>query len=98
MPRGAVAAGWGRTLLIALLVLLVPAAVGIDADDGRPAVADPAYVDQDGVEPAADALADSGDRLPAPPALSAAVPAAAPPPVVSVQACFPPPDRAPPRV
>ncbi|HSB43099.1 MAG TPA: hypothetical protein VLK28_14785 [Methylomirabilota bacterium] len=98
MPRRAVAAGWGRSQLIALLVLLLPAAAGIDADDGGLAVADLAYIDQDGVEPAADALADSGDRLPAPPVLSAAVPAAAPTPVVSVQACFPPPDRAPPRV
>jgi hypothetical protein len=97
MPRGAVAPGWGHTLLIALLVLLLPAAAGIDADECWQPIADPAYADQHGIEPAAGALADSVPGPPASPALSEAVPAAPSTPLVAVRACVAPPDRAPPR-
>jgi hypothetical protein len=100
MPMGPGVDRWGRLLLIALLVLLLPGAIGIDADDGWIATsdpADPADADDDRLHLAAGARSDPAWLLPAPVSVGRMARPDDRDPVVAGRTCLPPPDRAPPR-
>jgi len=97
MPMGPGADRWCRLLLVALLVLPIPAALGPYADGGWMVVSDPAESDEDRLSPAAGTLADSAGILPAPRAVWLAGGPDARDPVVTGWTCRTPTDRAPPR-
>lgn len=100
MPMGPDRERWCRLLLlalIALLVLPVPAAIGMYADDGWMAVSDPAESDENRLRIAAGTLSDSTRTLPAPVSVRRAVPTDAHDPVVAGWTSLTPTDRAPPR-
>jgi hypothetical protein len=93
MPMGP----WCRLLLVVLLVLPMPAAIGLYADDGGIVVSDPAESDESRLRLAAGALCDSAW---APPAPTSAERAGRPDPLdllVAGRTCLTPTDRAPPR-
>ena len=98
MPMvGPCGARWCRLLLIVLLVLPIPAAIDLYADDGWMAVSDPAESDESRLRLAAGALCGSAWTLPAP---TSAERAGWPDPldlVVTGWTCLTPTDRAPPR-
>jgi hypothetical protein len=97
MPMGPSGARWCGLLLILLLVLPIPAGIGLYADDGWMAVPDPAESDESRRRLAAGALRGSAWTLPAP---TSAVRAGWPHPLdlgVAGWTCFTPTDRAPPR-
>jgi hypothetical protein len=97
MPMGPGGQWWCRLLLIALLVLPIPAAIGMYADDGWMAVSDPAESDESRLRIAAGVLPDSVWILPAPTSVRRAVPPDPHDPVVAGWTCLTPTDRAPPR-
>jgi hypothetical protein len=97
MPMGPGGERWCRLLLIVLLVLPVPVAIGLSADDGWMAVFDPAESDENRLRIAAGVLSDSAWILPAPTSARRAVPLAPHAPIVAGWTSLTPPDRAPPR-
>jgi hypothetical protein len=97
MPMGPVADRWCRLLLVALLVLPIPAALGPYADEGGVVVSDPTESDQDRLRLAAGTLVDSAWILSAPMSVRLAGGSDARDPVVAGWACRIPADRAPPR-
>ena len=97
MPTGPSGVRWCRLLLIVLLVLPTPAAVGMYADDGWMAVSDPAEGDENRFRVAAGALCDAGWTLPAPPSAGRAGRPAPLDLIVVGRTCLTPTDRAPPR-
>jgi hypothetical protein len=97
MPTGAGVERWCRLLLIVLLALPIPAAIGLYADDGSMVVSDPAESDERWLRLAAGAPSDAAWILPSPLAVRRAV---RPDPrdlVVAGRTCLTPTDRAPPR-
>ena len=98
MAMGPGAERWGRLLLIVLLVLPLFAAIGLCADDGWTAVADPAESDENRLRLAAGVLSDPTWILPAPPSPRRAVSPDPHDPVVVGWTSLTPTDRAPPRV
>jgi hypothetical protein len=97
MPMGPGGERWCRLLLIALLVLPIPAAIGMCADDGWMAVSDPDDPDENRLRLAAGALADAAWLLPSPMSVRRAVQPDLRDPVVAGRICLTPADRAPPR-
>lgn len=97
MPMRPGADRWCRLLLVALLVLSIPAALAPYADGGWMLVADPVESDEDRLDLAAGTLADSAGILPAPRLLWLAGGSDARAPVVTGWTCRTPTDRAPPR-
>jgi hypothetical protein len=97
MPMGPGGARWCRLLLIVLLVLPVPAAIGMYADDGWMAVSDPAESDETRLRIAAGVLPDSAWIPPAPTSVRRAGRPDPRDPVVAGCTCLTPTDRAPPR-
>jgi len=98
MLRGLGGERWFRLLLIALLVLPILAASGVDADDGWMAVSDPAESDESRLRIAAGVRSDSAWSMPAPVSVRRAVASEPDTPVVAGWTRLTPPDRAPPRV
>jgi hypothetical protein len=98
MPMGPGVERWCRLLLIVLLVLPVSAVIGLYADDGCTAAADPAESDENRLRLAAGVLSDAAWVLPAPFSVWRTVRSDPRPPVVSGWTCLTPADRAPPRV
>jgi hypothetical protein len=97
MPMGPSGTWWCRLLLIALLLLPIPAVLGLYADDGWTVLSDPAESDENRFRLAAGAPCDSGGMLPTP---ASARRVGRPEPcelVVSGWASLSPTDRAPPR-
>ncbi|HJR03065.1 MAG TPA: hypothetical protein VKA83_15630 [Methylomirabilota bacterium] len=97
MPMGPSGSRWCRLLLIVLLVLPIPAALGMYDADGWMAASDPAESDESWLRVAAAALSDSAWTQPAPPPAGRAC---WPDPldvVVAGWTCLTPTDRAPPR-
>jgi hypothetical protein len=97
MPMGPSGSRWWRLLLIVLLVLPIPAALGMYDADGWMASSDPAESDESCLRVAAAALSDSAWTQPAPPPAGRAC---WPDPldvVVAGWTCLTPTDRAPPR-
>ena len=88
---------WCRLLLIALLVLPIPAAIGLYVDDGWMAPDDPTENDENRLRIAAGVLSDPTWILPAPPSPRRAVPPDPHDPVVVGWTSLTPTDRAPPR-
>ena len=97
MPMGPGADRWCRLLLVAVLVLSIPAALAPYADGGWMVVADPAESDKDRLGLAAGPLADSAWIRPAPRSVWLAGGPDTRDPVVSGWTCRTPTDRAPPR-
>ena len=97
MPMRPGADRWCRLLVIALLVLPIPAAIGLYADDGWMAVSD-AESDENRLRLAAGALSDPAWIPPAPMSVRRAVRPDPRDPVVAGWTCLTPTDRAPPRV
>ena len=97
MPMGPGGARWCRLLLIVLLVLPIPAAIGMYADDGWMAVSDPAESDESRLRLAAGALPDPRGSCPRPCPFGRAVQPDLRDPVVAGRTCLTPADRAPPR-
>ena len=97
MPMGSGVNWWCRLLLIAFLVLPVPAVVGMYADDGGVTIADPGETDENRLRLAAGALFDPARLLPAPTAVRRAIVPDARDPVVAGWTSLTPTDRAPPR-
>src|SRR3981189_1588099 len=98
MAMGPGAERWGRLPLIVLLVLPMFAAIGLCADDGWTAVADPAESDETRLRLAAGVLSDAAWLLPVPFSVWRTVRSDPRAPVVSGWTCLTPADRAPPRV
>jgi len=98
MPMGPGAERWCRLLLIVLLVLPMSATIGLCADDGWTAVADPAESDENRLRLAAGVLSDAAWVLPVPFSVWRTVRSDPRAPVVSGWTCLTPADRAPPRV
>jgi hypothetical protein len=97
MPTEPSGSRWCRVLLIVLLVLPIPAALGMYGDDGCMAASDPAESDEGRLRVAAGVLSDSAWTQPAPPSVGRA---GWPDPldlVVAGWTCLTPTDRAPPR-
>jgi hypothetical protein len=97
MPMGARGARWCRLLLIALLLLPIPAAIDMYADGGWMAVSDPAESDENRLRIAAGVLSDSAWILPAPAPAWRALPPDPDAPAVARWTSVTPTDRAPPR-
>ena len=97
MPMGPGGARWCRLLLIVLLVLPIPAAIGMYADDGWMALADPDESDENRLRIAAGVPSGSAWILPAPTPARRAVPSDSDAPAVARWTSLTPTDRAPPR-
>ena len=98
MPMGWGADRWCGLLLIAVLALLLPAAIVIDADGGWMAVGDPAESDDDRLRLAAGTLSGPAWILPAPRSVRRMGGPDTVDPVVAGWTCRTPTGRAPPRV
>ncbi len=97
MPMGPRGARWCRLLLIVLLVLPIPAAIGMYDDGGWIAGSDPAESDESRFRVAAGALCDSASVLPAPTSVGRGSSPAPLDLIVVGRTRLTPADRAPPR-
>ena len=88
---------WCRLLLIALLVLPIPGALGLYVDDGVVAVSDSAETDENRLRIAAGVLSDPAWILPVSPSPRWVVSPDRHDPVVAGWTSLTPTDRAPPR-